>query len=286
MEKVLWEAIRFAVFLVLCGALAEFRFSRRTRAVAAGGILAGILILQGAMHLAGGETVLLLTLLPLTAYLPAIVGLHVLSSAGFFPTAAVWTVGLAACFTLAALRKCLLLLLGRLDLPGWQAQWLLTGCLFLAAAAVAVLAVRRLQKPFRFYVFHTEVRWLPLCLPALMVLLLFSYFINTTTNALLLGLLLATVVAVFWMLTGILASAAELARLRETERVVQGQLPVGGRGAPVPGGAVPPGGSGRDAAGRPPETPDAPAGRGRRGDGGAGAAPRRQRHAPAGRRPG
>ncbi len=211
LEKVLWEAIRFAVFLVLCGALAEFRFSRRTRAAVAGGILAGILILQGALHLAGGETVLLLTLLPLTAYLPAIVGLHVLSSAGFFPTAAVWTVGLAACFTLDALRKCLLLLL---------------------------------------------------------------------------GLLLATAVAVFWMLTGILASAAELARLRETERVVQGQLPVGGRGVPVPGGAVPPGGSGRDAAGRPPETPDAPAGRGRRGDGGAGAAPRRQRHAPAGRRPG
>lgn len=29
LEKVLWEAIRFAVFLVLRGALAEFRFSRR-----------------------------------------------------------------------------------------------------------------------------------------------------------------------------------------------------------------------------------------------------------------
>ena len=221
---IIWDGIIFFTFLFICGSLAELRFSRAAQLWAAGGTLAGILLLQWVLLQSGQDVTLVLTLLPVTAYFPAIICLHILSSSRFFPTAAVWTLGLTACFTTDILRKLLLLLCTRFSISGAALDAIITVCMLLTAAAIAVLVFRVLHAPFRSCVLHTQPQWLPLCFPALMVLLLFSYFSSSTTNPTLLVLLLLTVLSVFWVLTRALTSAAEAARLRDTERAARLQL--------------------------------------------------------------
>ena len=72
-------------FLLACAGLLEGRFGRRGNFLAAAGFLLGIGALQAGLLLSGQDKMLLLTLLPLTAYLPAVIGIHILSGAGFLP---------------------------------------------------------------------------------------------------------------------------------------------------------------------------------------------------------
>ena len=78
-EKLLWEGMVFLAFALVCGALVERRFSRLVSAAVAGGALMGICLLQGALLAHGLDRTLVLTLLPLTAYVPAVLVLHALS---------------------------------------------------------------------------------------------------------------------------------------------------------------------------------------------------------------
>ena len=82
-EKFLWEGIVFLVFAVISGSLITRRFSKKASLLACGGTLLGIGLLQVALLACGWDKTLVLTLLPLTAYLPAIVCLHILSRSGF-----------------------------------------------------------------------------------------------------------------------------------------------------------------------------------------------------------
>ena len=107
----------------------ELRFSRAAQLWAAGGTLAGILLLQWVLLQSGQDVTLVLTLLPVTAYFPAIICLHILSSSRFFPTAAVWTLGLTACFTTDILRKLLLLLCTRFSISGAALDAIITVCM-------------------------------------------------------------------------------------------------------------------------------------------------------------
>lgn len=84
-EKFLWEGIVFLAYLLIVGGLIRRRFSKTASLLAAGGTLAGIVLLQAGLLLSGQEATLVLTMLPLTAYLPATVCLHVLSGCGFSP---------------------------------------------------------------------------------------------------------------------------------------------------------------------------------------------------------
>ena len=82
-QPFLWEGITFIAFLLACAGLLEGRFGRRGNFLAAAGFLLGIGALQAGLLLSGQDKMLLLTLLPLTAYLPAVIGIHILSGAGF-----------------------------------------------------------------------------------------------------------------------------------------------------------------------------------------------------------
>ena len=84
MEHFLLVAIKFAAFVFVCGSLMRFRFQNKTTGLIAAGVLAGILALQAGLLAAGLDETLVLTLLPVTAYVPAILAVHVLSGSNFF----------------------------------------------------------------------------------------------------------------------------------------------------------------------------------------------------------
>ena len=224
-EKFLPEAIVFLTFILICGGLMECRFSRKASFVAAIVTVAGIFLIQSALLFFGWDTMLVLTVLPLTAYLPAIVCLHVLSRAGFYQTVAIWTAGVMVCFILESFRKILLLELGTvLAFSGWKLELLIDGSMLLLSALLLFLIFRFLREPFRSYVLHNRTNWLLLCFPIFMIFLLFSYFTNSTTNVVTLFLLFLTAISVFLVLARVLMSAASITKMKETERAVTLQM--------------------------------------------------------------
>ena len=100
-EKFLLEGIIFFMYILICGGLIKRRFSKTASLLTAGATAVGIILLQIVLLLEGQDATLVLTLLPLTAYLPAIVCLHILSKSNFFQTMAIWLVGVIACFILS-----------------------------------------------------------------------------------------------------------------------------------------------------------------------------------------
>ena len=104
LEHFLLEAIKFAAFVFACGSLMRFRFNSKITGLAAAGALLAILVLQAGLLLVGLDETLVLTLLPVTAYLPAILAVHGLSGSGFLPTVSVWSAGVLLSFTLLFLQ--------------------------------------------------------------------------------------------------------------------------------------------------------------------------------------
>ena len=94
------EAIKLAAFVSVCDSLMRFRFQNKTTGLIAAGVLAGILALQAGLLTAGLDETLVLTLLPVTAYIPAIIAVHVLSASNFLQTVSVWSAGVLVSFTL------------------------------------------------------------------------------------------------------------------------------------------------------------------------------------------
>lgn len=224
-EKFVWEGIIFLAFALSCACLAEHRGSRAAAAAAGAGALAVVAGIQAALLLAGEDPTLVLTLLPLTAYLPAIIALHLISRSGFFPTMAVWTVGIMVSFVLNSTLKILSLAYGRFSqLPGWQFELGTTALLALLAAALVFLVFRFLREPFRTYVLRNQTGWLLLCFPVLMVFLLRSYFSSTATNVTALVLLTLTAVSIFLVLARVLVLAVSMRKMEETEREASRQL--------------------------------------------------------------
>ena len=224
-EKFVWERIIFLAFALSCACLAEHRGSRAAATAAGAGALAVVAGVQSALLLAGEDPTLVLTLLPLTAYLPAIIALHLISRSGFFPTMAVWTVGIMVSFVLNSTLKILSLAYGRFSqLPGWQFELGTTALLALLAAALVFLVFRFLREPFRTYVLRNQTGWLLLCFPVLMVFLLRSYFSSTATNVTALVLLTLTAVSIFLVLARVLVLAVSMRKIEEAEREVSRQL--------------------------------------------------------------
>lgn len=106
-EHFLLEAVKFAAFAFVCGSLIRPRFRGKTTVRIAAVALLGILALQTELLMAGLDETLVLTLLPVTAYLPAILAVHVLSNSNFLQTVSVWSTGVLLSFTLLFLQKLL-----------------------------------------------------------------------------------------------------------------------------------------------------------------------------------
>lgn len=229
-EKILCEGILFISYILICGGLTRSRFSKTVTMLAAGGTIAVVVLIQAALLVSGQDLTLVLTLLPLTAYLPVIICVHFLSRSGFFQTMAVWTVGVIVYFVLKMFRKLFVQNLAvRTGLSGWNGNLLTTVCLLLAAGLMIFLVFRFLRRPFQTYVAENHTNWLLLSFPVLMVFLLFSYVGNSTTDDTLLILLFLTACSIFLVLVRVLTSATAIARL---EGIRKGSFPSGANAAP------------------------------------------------------
>ena len=213
-EHFLLEIIKFATFVFACGSLMRFRFRGKTTGWIAAGFLVGILALQVGLFLAGLDETLMLTLLPVTAYLPAILAVHVLSGSNFLQTVSVWSAGALLNFTLLFLQKLL-----NLWLPRYTVVLVLA-----AAILLCVLEFRFLRRPYRAYVLENSSGWLLLSFPTVMLFLLFSYWANTVTDPVLLMLILLTALSLLAVMAWGLVSAGTLRWTAAAEQAARAQL--------------------------------------------------------------
>ena len=214
MEHFLVEAVKFAAFAFICGSLMRFRFRGKITGWIAAASLLAILLLQAGLLAAGLDETMVLTLLPVTAYLPAILAVHLLSGSGFLPTVSVWSAGVLLSFTLLFLQR-----LVNLWLPHHT-----VGPVLAAALVLCALALRFLRRPYRAYVLENRSGWLLLSFPAVMLFLLFSYWANTVTDPVLLLLILLTALSLMGVMAWGLASAASLRRTAAAEQAARVQL--------------------------------------------------------------
>lgn len=211
-----------AFFLFLCAMLMEPRCTRRTEAGVGLAFLLLQCVLQGGAYLAGADGTYLLTLLPLTLYLPAVVLVHILSANRFLPTCYVWLAGTMAVFFLRFWEKLLPYGPGPLiTLP----MKILRLVLYLAAiAALAWAAVVFLRKPFQTYVRTIPVQEAGLLFPLLMNIALLSYFTSSTTDLIPLFLALLTSLTTVILLSRYLITSVSLRAAEEKKAAIRLQM--------------------------------------------------------------
>lgn len=216
-EKVLWEAIIFFIYIIICKALTRQRFTKKLCLAISGTVLALIFAAQIGIFFLSRNIMTVLTLLPLTAYLPSILCLHIISKSGFFQTVTAWVTGLIAYRILKTFLK---VLMQSFDMIVGMKTILITLCLSMASALLLFLVFRFLRKPFRTYMEGNHGNWMFLCFPVFVVFLLFSYLGSMSGNVSLQLLILFNMLAIFLLLIRALVAFASVERMKESERVL------------------------------------------------------------------
>ena len=225
MEKFIWEAIVYAVFVLVGGLLIKPRWRGGRTAVlccCTGTLVLGIQVL---LLGAGVPETRVLTMLPVTAYLPAVILAHVVSAWSFLGTLSAWTIGAMAAATVSLGQKELIkagAFTGR-----WGPFWV-AACMAVAGACLLALVSRYMRRPFVSYMERAdrEKGQLVPCFPVLMVLMLFSYFANSAIDAQAVLLLLVTCLALFLILAKLMNSSWALWEARAEKRAVERQLEI------------------------------------------------------------
>lgn len=202
-----------AVFLLTLWLLLEPKCSSSAARRALAGFLGLELAVQCGIYALSGSPELVLTLLSLTFYLPAIVGAHLLSKQRFLPTAVGWLLALLCQHLLLAGQKIVALLAGYLSGTAWATA--LAVVLVLAAAGLAAAVRRWVQQPFRASARALEAQWPSLFVLPVMLLVLHSYFLSTASSLTTLLLLLLTALAAFWTMARLMSALAAEEQARE-----------------------------------------------------------------------
>ncbi|MDE7436594.1 MAG: GHKL domain-containing protein [Lachnospiraceae bacterium] len=221
--KLLYEGIIFLTYISICASLIRSRLSPKAARCTVGLVLAAIILLQAVLLLAGQDETLVLTMLPVTAYLPFSVSLYLIAGYGFVQTMTVWEFGVFAVFILQIWKKILITRLAMV-IP-FPYDDLLTGLLLLLSAGLLVYVSRRfLRKPFSSCMEKKRTDWLIIFLPILVCLLLFSYFINSAVNLTVLILLLLNALFIFLIAIRLISSYASAERMKQTEQRMKDQM--------------------------------------------------------------
>ncbi len=230
------ESIVLLSYILICAALFKRRFSRLVTVLvfgAAGIVITGV---QTAIIVSGEET-LMLTLLPLTAYLPFSAVLFFLSDSGIFETAAVCSVGTLGVLILKSLQKILMASTGMdMEKPGYVLHIMISAVVALVAAGLVFIAFHSIGGAFRFCVIENRQTRLPvyagicLSLPVIMIFLMVFYLLNSTTNIILLIFTMLIALSIFFIIAKLLNSQAELLRAKRSERELSEYIDLQRRG--------------------------------------------------------
>lgn len=223
------ETVIFLAYALICAALFKRRFSRCATAVAIAAAGAAIVGIQAALVLSGNET-LAFTLLPLTAYLPFSILLYFLSDGGAFETAAACSVGALGVLFLKSLEKILFGFISAARMTGAAPYRIADAVVVLAAAGAVWIAFRFIGGAFRFCVIENRQNRPLLSIPVVLVFLLVFYFLNSTTDIIVLILTMLIALSVFLITARLLASTAELLRARRAEKEMAEYMEIRRRG--------------------------------------------------------
>lgn len=229
-EPELSETIIFLSYILTCTALFKRRFSLRTTLLAFGAAAVVIGGVQAALVLSG-EKMLALTLLPLTAYLPFSILMYFLSDCGVFETAAVCSVGMLDVLILKSLRKIVGDLISLHEQGMGVPLYIMSNAVVaLAAAGLVFIAFKYIGKAFRFCIIENRQNRLLLSVPTVMVFLMFFYFLNSTTDIIVLIFTMLIALSVFLIIAKLLNSTSELMRMRRLEKEMSEHMEIQRRG--------------------------------------------------------
>lgn len=173
----------------------------------------------------------MLTLLPLTAYLPFSVLLYFISEGGIFETAAVCSVGALDVLILKSLYKILNKIIQTdRENPSYILHIIVNTVIALAAAGLVIAAFRFIGNAFRFCVIENKQNRLLLSIPIVMIFLMMFWFLNMTTNIIALIFLLVIALSLFFIAAKLLNSTAELMRIRRSEKKLSEYIDIQRRG--------------------------------------------------------
>lgn len=219
----LWAAIPFFTFLLTCASLLESRFTKRVTILITLVFLTGIISLQVGGYLYSKEIMLVLTMLPLTAYLPVIICVYILSKSGFFQTSSIWTIAILVSSNLEFFRKAMI---KGVDNYGMNRGVVISVSLIMGAIILLWIVNVYMRKAFQSNVLHNDTNWLPLCFPTIMIFISVSYFKNTPTNSIVWLILFLTALSVFFIISRVLILAQRTLQMKEDERVIAQQLKI------------------------------------------------------------
>ena len=221
--NIIFELICFAAFAVICGGLLKPRFSVKNSLLITAGCLAVVAGIQTAILLASdGSLQLVLTLLPATAYLPAILTVHLLSKNGFATAVATWSFGVLAPYILNLFRELLQKLLAKNQALPFDLLWLTVLCSLVLAALLVFTVLRFCRKPFGRFVFRNKYVWI--IVPVILALSLVSYVENINFNPILAGILFLSLLTMFLFIIKFLNVAMSEQTARASGRTIAAQL--------------------------------------------------------------
>ncbi len=218
-ETAILEGIILLSYILICAALFKRRYSRLTTVLAFGAVGIAIAAAQSAIAFSGGET-LMLTLLPLTAYLPFSVVLFFLSENGLFQITAVCSVGTLGVLILKSLQKILTgFSVTNTKDPRYVVFFVIDAVVVLVAAGLVFVTFRFIREPFRVYVLENKQRRTAylLALPIILIFLLTFYFLNSTTNEITLIITVLTALSIFFIIARLLTIETELTKVKRSE---------------------------------------------------------------------
>lgn len=232
----LTELAVFFAYILICTALFKMRFSRRITAfcfAAAGIVIAAVNI--AIMFSNADNSSLMLTLLPLTAYLPFSVLLYFLSDNTVFETASVCSVGAFGVLIPESLRKIFTAIIaaGNSRLHQNELHIIVNAIIIIAAAGLVFTAFRFIGRPFRFCM--DEIRRdrrtsLVLVVPVALVFLMMIYGLNSTTDISVMVFTMMIALSIFFVIAKLLNSTAELIRVKRSEKKMSEYIELQRRG--------------------------------------------------------
>ncbi|MDE6728619.1 MAG: GHKL domain-containing protein [Oscillospiraceae bacterium] len=222
------EVIIFLSYILVCAALFKSRLSRLATApvLSAAGII--IMGANTAAMLAGDKT-LILTLFPLTAYLPFSVLLYFLSDCGVFETTAVCSVGALEVLILKSLQK-ILIYSADMDSLTYMDNVMHDVVVILAAVGLVFTAFRFIGRTFRFCVIENRQNRLLISMPVIMIFLMMFYYLNSTTDPIAMAFTMLISLSIFFIIAKLLDSSAELIRARRSEKELSEYIDIQRRG--------------------------------------------------------
>lgn len=200
-------------FLLIMGDSMEpedARWRPKTGGVA---LFLGVTALQILLVLLDFSMEQIVSLLPVTWYIPAIISFFLFSKASVFAKSLVCLFSLLSAHLLMALEKLLTYFLAGRGGLFWP--YIFCGIELISAVFLLILVHFRLKEPFRSCVKEADAGWLPLLLLPTMLLALYSYFLASTTDAIVLILLFFTALSSLFALFRLMRSLAEERRARD-----------------------------------------------------------------------